>query len=483
MLLSQRIIPSSTPSCWRSSLVTSGDITQRNLPIHFWMAHNNRLSRSGPAASNNDHKTLRPQCRSQYECWHYSLNNRHSTFAPLHQVTLLSLCVNHHRSGNLVSVVSSRVFSSSSNNNDSSSSPSQENTTTSSEASSTSTSGTTTTTTTTSVASPPSTSKDSSSTTSGSSSTAPTLDDLSNRFFSWLNWNSDDKNDGDESKKKKRRMSHLLSYSSGRARRRRRQELARERQRQRRLAQKNKSLTAGKVNGDDDDDEDEEEDEYAHLGEDKRTVGDILWPNPWYTEEDNKRWWKEVRQGVWYFILELNPIRLIPRLRLTWKIYLSTWDGFFTQRGLIVYTKEELAEQAKAEEEVFNAYGRGESLDETMTNAGRNAKKNLRRAKTMAFMLHKDFTERTGLKTKDDWTKLSRTAMERFTEIIQHFMAGYRKGRDEEVEKVLTQYFQDFENPFGPSTKKSSSDENDDSNKKKRRRKIKRRRLQLLSPS
>ena len=206
--------------------------------------------------------------------------------------------------------------------------------------------------------------------------------------------------------------------------------------------------------------EEEEEEE-----EDTRTIGDILWPDPWYTEEENRRYWAEVRASSWHFICHFHPRTFFPLLGKVLKEYIETWDGFFTQPGLIVYSKEELEERAKEKDEEEQLKKASFEFEATLKQAERNARRNIRGAKTLAMMAHKEFTEKTGLRTTDDMRELSRYFLERFTEVVQEFMAGYRKGRDEEVQKMLTTYFQD-----PPETEEPTEP-------KRRRRKIKRRRL------
>ncbi len=49
----------------------------------------------------------------------------------------------------------------------------------------------------------------------------------------------------------------------------------------------------------------------------------------------------------------------------------------------------------------------------------------------------------TGIRTQDDLKALATEAMKVATECIREFMAGYRSGRDSEIDKMLHEYFQD----------------------------------------
>ena len=303
----------------------------------------------------------------------------------------------------------------------------------------------------------------------------------------------------DGTPRRRHHTSHILSYSSGRARRKRRQQLARERQRQKRK----KSLV---VNGHDENEEEEYDDDDDEEEEDTHTIGDLIWPNPYYSEEENKLWWASVRKEFWYFLCHLHPSNCIPTFRLAWREYRQSWEGFWTQRGFLVLTKEELAEQERKEREE-----RGDDQDpveennddrddydennndkkkkkkddndkeDTLDMMQRNARRNFRGVKTMALMIRKQVREKTGIQSSGDIMALSRYFMEQFTEVIQQFMAGYRKGRDEEVEKMLTQYFQGLDKNQNNKKDDDNNNNNENDKKGKRTRKIKRRRLRNLA--
>ena len=74
---------------------------------------------------------------------------------------------------------------------------------------------------------------------------------------------------------------------------------------------------------------------------------------------------------------------------------------------------------------------------------GDNATKNLNIVRSDAQDLLEHTKETTGIRTQDDLKALVSEAMKIATECIQEFMAGYRKGRDSEIDKMLHEYFQD----------------------------------------
>jgi hypothetical protein len=62
--------------------------------------------------------------------------------------------------------------------------------------------------------------------------------------------------------------------------------------------------------------------------------------------------------------------------------------------------------------------------------------------------LRKEVRERTGINSSEDLKRYAAEAMQLMSTSLKEFMAGYRKGRDDEVEKMLTEYFQDLKKKF-----------------------------------
>lgn len=160
---------------------------------------------------------------------------------------------------------------------------------------------------------------------------------------------------------------------------------------------------------------------------DNRTVGDILFPG--YTsadvpEEHKIHWPKSLSQ--WR-----------AAIASAWSDYKWTWDGFTTSRGFLV---EDNPTEANSETGDMNDKAR-EAGEVVAANATRNAKL----LKVEAESLGKEIRDRTGINTKEDLQKMAAEAMKLFSNCVKEFMSGYRKGRDDEVEKMLTQYFQEME--------------------------------------
>ena len=238
-----------------------------------------------------------------------------------------------------------------------------------------------------------------------------------------------------------------------------------------------------------DDDEEEEED--------TRTVKDILFPGPRYgiggDDADGKygqfggssgrvRWPKSF--GGWKAALSES-----------WTVYRSTWNGFMTSTGFFVEDpppprtatsdgdgKGKQPSSAKSADDDGGDDDEGGSAGErALRRAGdevaENARRNAEFLKVESERLRESVREATGIRTKDDLKKFAGEAMKLASECVREFMAGYRKGRDDETEKMLNQYFQDLDDDDGSKAESdaSASDGSDKPANTKRRRKRKRR--------
>jgi hypothetical protein len=202
------------------------------------------------------------------------------------------------------------------------------------------------------------------------------------------------------------KVQSFFTYNSGRSLRRRR----RLENRRRRMQQNRQNAAPGNP--------------YEY--EDTRTVKDILFPNPFKGQDppiEQFKWptswavWKEA-------------------FRMAWRDYRATWDGFFTSRGILVEDPEEAAKSKKE---------RGEAIDKKRQEVTDNVKRNARFLQDEAFELRKQVRERTGIHSAEDLKRVAGDMMRLFSDCVSEFMAGYRKGRDEETEKMLTLYFQELE--------------------------------------
>jgi hypothetical protein len=113
--------------------------------------------------------------------------------------------------------------------------------------------------------------------------------------------------------------------------------------------------------------------------------------------------------------------------------YKSTWDGFFTSKGFIVEHKEDEGLDLK------------ENIHEKTQEVKGNVKQNVHFLAQESDSVRQKVTEATGISTKEDLRRVAAEMMRLAANCVNEFMSGYRKGRDDEVEKMLTQYFQEIE--------------------------------------
>ena len=172
-------------------------------------------------------------------------------------------------------------------------------------------------------------------------------------------------------------------------------------------------------------DSDDIDKQLDDLEKDDRTAMDIIWPNP-YKGERNPYAFPKVR--------DWNHLKLA--LQASWQDYLWTWKGFRSP-GLLVPDIEEVsaAEEMKKKEK---------QLEQQKDDIQQNVQRNTQFVKEHAQVAQQEFQDRTGIRDKDDLRQAATDAVKVATQCVNEFLSGYRKGRDDEVENMLTKYFQEF---------------------------------------
>jgi hypothetical protein len=206
-------------------------------------------------------------------------------------------------------------------------------------------------------------------------------------------------------------------------------------------------------------DKDDDDDDFAKMFpkapvDDTRTIMDLVFPNPYkgYPPPPNAIQWPT------------SVTEWRDRLRKTWDLYRWTWRGFWNSKGFMV--EDELDKTLPIPSYNNNSTNRdattttvsSSSLSSSSMNDDSNSttapdpneiianvRRNAQFIKEEAVSLGDRIKQTTGIETKDDLKQIVAGAMKLFTECVNQFMAGYRKGRDDEVEQMLTQYFQTLE--------------------------------------
>lgn len=95
---------------------------------------------------------------------------------------------------------------------------------------------------------------------------------------------------------------------------------------------------------------------------------------------------------------------------------------------------------------------KGEETDDTLQESSidadkirQNLSQNITTARGEAQQLAEQLSTSTGIRNQQDLRKFATDMMKLATDSLREFMGGYREGRDQEVEKMLNEYFQEEE--------------------------------------
>jgi hypothetical protein len=171
----------------------------------------------------------------------------------------------------------------------------------------------------------------------------------------------------------------------------------------------------------------------------------VLWPRPHGEPPDSSS--------------STSKRKRIPRIkdfRRAWKLYKETWEDGLSgipskkTNNNITNTTGTSMSMSNSLSSLLSSTSTSLTLTsptptEELQNIGDNAAKNLRSVRQNAQELLEQAKENTGIRNQEDMKELASEMMTIATECIKEFMAGYRKGRDTEIDKMLHEYFQDNE--------------------------------------
>jgi len=168
----------------------------------------------------------------------------------------------------------------------------------------------------------------------------------------------------------------------------------------------------------------------------------VLWPRPHGLPDSPK----ESLLDLW------KRIPTSEQVRKGWALYKETWEDGITGIPTNRPKEQQITDQSTkiAESSI--------SAQDQLREIGDNAAKNLKIVRKEAQDLLEQTKETTGIRTQDDLKALASEAMKIATECIREFMAGYRQGRDSEIDKMLHEYFQDDEEEEENETKPGAND-------------------------
>ena len=132
--------------------------------------------------------------------------------------------------------------------------------------------------------------------------------------------------------------------------------------------------------------------------------------------------------------------------RRAWGTYLWTWEGFLRaererdEYGNIVGIKREKDEEERNTKEIAK-----EKATDAANQIAQNVQKNVATIQEEAPKLLATAQKLTGITTKEELKQWVGAQLKLGTECLSMFMKGYRKGRDDEVDKMLHEYFKELD--------------------------------------
>ena len=130
--------------------------------------------------------------------------------------------------------------------------------------------------------------------------------------------------------------------------------------------------------------------------------------------------------------------------RGAWNTYLWTWEGYLIpekerdEHGNVIGLK-------KKEEDNITKETAKEKATEAATQIAQNVQNNIATIQHEAPKLLTTAQQLTGISTKEELKAWVSEQLKLATECLSMFMKGYREGRDDEVDKMLHEYFKELD--------------------------------------
>lgn len=140
--------------------------------------------------------------------------------------------------------------------------------------------------------------------------------------------------------------------------------------------------------------------------------------------------------------------------RDVWATYYNTFEGWETEEERIEREREERRakglpvdedEDEDDTETVYQIEYDEDALRQKQKEITDNFGRNLNIAHSTGQDLLEQAKEKTGIRTKEDLKIWAGEQMKLATTCLSEFMGGYREGRDEEVDRMLNEYFKDLD--------------------------------------
>jgi hypothetical protein len=126
-----------------------------------------------------------------------------------------------------------------------------------------------------------------------------------------------------------------------------------------------------------------------------------------------------------------------------WRMYVETWEDGIRGEPSAEKLRQRQAQQSLRDMELLEERRGTEEVDSlNVKNIQSNLYRNIKHAKENAQEIFEHAKD-----SKDDLQKMASESMKLATVCLKEFMSGYRQGRDQEIDKMLNEYFQDQTSP------------------------------------
>eukprot|EP00579_Thalassiosira_antarctica_P006661 CAMPEP_0201881392 /NCGR_PEP_ID=MMETSP0902-20130614/11710_1 /ASSEMBLY_ACC=CAM_ASM_000551 /TAXON_ID=420261 /ORGANISM="Thalassiosira antarctica, Strain CCMP982" /LENGTH=385 /DNA_ID=CAMNT_0048409595 /DNA_START=21 /DNA_END=1178 /DNA_ORIENTATION=- len=150
-----------------------------------------------------------------------------------------------------------------------------------------------------------------------------------------------------------------------------------------------------------------------------------------------------------------------------WTKYRWTFEGFILEEGKtkrdaygnILPQDEESDDDASTKED---DRGLREKATDAADQVAQNVQKNISTMKEEAPKLLQMGQQVTGISSREELREWLSAQLKLGTACLGEFMKGYRKGRDDEVDRMLHQYFKDLDDEKEPKNEEEGNESSDD---------------------
>ena len=156
-----------------------------------------------------------------------------------------------------------------------------------------------------------------------------------------------------------------------------------------------------------------------------------------------------------------NVKEFLERFREAGRLYVSTWEGFsdnYNQKGDSAKEDKKGDDAQDRQEEEESSLFDEQEFNERRRDIRKNVRRNVETLREEGNNVLEAAKDYTGIHNKVDLKKWAMKQLVLANECVAAFMKGYRKGRDDEMDKMLHEYFQDIEDLMDEDVKKKTGD-------------------------